>query len=202
QQRPRPPLVAILLLHAGRQPGVRSQISGRDQARAARDPQSRRSLRRRADAGRAADRRCRVHAQLRLCVADAQGNSVRTLAGLQSRGCGPFLRTAAARGGHDQVESQQDSRRRYGLAPLERPQARTEELKDAVGRASRDGVRGRGTMNEIRYTRWREYYPEDAVRFYSLRLREAAMIKMTPTQIIPRGTDWHFFNELKRELKG
>jgi hypothetical protein len=47
----------------------------RDQAGAARDPQSHRSLRRRADAGRAADRRCRVHAQLRLCVADAQGNS-------------------------------------------------------------------------------------------------------------------------------
>jgi len=27
------------------------------------------------------------------------------------------------------------------------------------------------TMNEIRYALWREYDPEDAVRFYSLRLR-------------------------------
>ena len=58
------------------------------------------------------------------------------------------------------------------------------------------------TMNEIRYALWREYDPEDAVRFYSLRLREAGMIKSTPTQIIPRGTDWRFFDELKRELKG
>ncbi len=58
------------------------------------------------------------------------------------------------------------------------------------------------TMNEIRYARWREYDPEDAVRFYALRLREAGMIKSTPNNIIARGTDWRFFNELKRELKG
>ena len=57
------------------------------------------------------------------------------------------------------------------------------------------------TMNEIRYARWREYDPEDAVRFYSLRLREAGMIKSTPNNIIAQGTDWRFFNELKRELK-
>ena len=41
---------------------VHSKISGRDQARAARHCQSRRSLRKRADARCAADRRCRVHA--------------------------------------------------------------------------------------------------------------------------------------------
>ena len=28
-----------------------------------------------------------------------------------------------------------------------------------------------------------------------------AMIKSTPTKIIAQGTDWRFFNELKRELK-
>jgi NitT/TauT family transport system substrate-binding protein len=27
------------------------------------------------------------------------------------------------------------------------------------------------------------------------------MIKSTPTKIVTRGTDWRFFNELKRELK-
>jgi NitT/TauT family transport system substrate-binding protein len=58
------------------------------------------------------------------------------------------------------------------------------------------------TMNEIRYANWRDYVPEDAVRFYALRLREAGMIKATPNRILNEGTDWRFFNELKRELKG
>ena len=57
------------------------------------------------------------------------------------------------------------------------------------------------TMKEISYTRWREYDPEDAVRFYALRLREAGMIKSSPNKIIAQATDWRFFNELKRELK-
>ena len=43
--------------------------------------------------------------------------------------------------------------------------------------------------------------PEDAVRFYALRLREAGIIKSAPNKIIAQGTDWRFFNELKRELK-
>src|SRR5215211_5141596 len=58
------------------------------------------------------------------------------------------------------------------------------------------------TLREIPYTKWREYDPEDTIRFYSLRLREAAMIKSSPNRIIAQGTDWRFFNELKRELKG
>jgi len=41
----------------------------------------------------------------------------------------------------------------------------------------------------------------DRVRFYSLRLREAGMIKSIPSKIIAQGTDWRFFNELKQELK-
>ena len=57
-------------------------------------------------------------------------------------------------------------------------------------------------MNEIRYALWRDYDPEDAVRFYALRLREAGMIKSNPNSIIAQGTDWRFLNELKRELKG
>jgi NitT/TauT family transport system substrate-binding protein len=57
------------------------------------------------------------------------------------------------------------------------------------------------TMNEIRYARWQDYDPEDTLRFYSLRLREAGMIKSTPNRIIEQHTDWRFFNELKRELK-
>jgi NitT/TauT family transport system substrate-binding protein len=58
------------------------------------------------------------------------------------------------------------------------------------------------TMKEVPYGRWREYDPEDTVRFYALRLYEAGMIKSTPQQLIAQGTDWRFLTELKRELKG
>jgi NitT/TauT family transport system substrate-binding protein len=57
------------------------------------------------------------------------------------------------------------------------------------------------TLNEIPYNKWREYDPEDTIRFYALRLRETGMIKGLPNKIIADGTDWRFFNELKRELK-
>ena len=56
-------------------------------------------------------------------------------------------------------------------------------------------------MREIPYAKWRSYDPEDAVRFYALRLREAGMIKSSPNKILADGTDWRFWNELKRELK-
>jgi NitT/TauT family transport system substrate-binding protein len=58
------------------------------------------------------------------------------------------------------------------------------------------------TLKEIPYVRWRDYNPEDAGRFYALRLREAGMIKSTPNKILADGTDWRHWNELKRELKG
>ena len=57
------------------------------------------------------------------------------------------------------------------------------------------------TLNDIPYNNWREYDAEDTIRFYALRLREAGLIKATPQKIIADGTDWHFLNELKRELK-
>ena len=57
------------------------------------------------------------------------------------------------------------------------------------------------TMKEIQYARWRDFDAEDTVRFYALRLHEAGMIKSTPAKIIAQGTDWRFFDELKRELK-
>ena len=57
-------------------------------------------------------------------------------------------------------------------------------------------------MKDVPYGKWREYDPEDTVRFYALRLREAGMIKSSPQKIIAQGTDWRFLNELKKELKG
>ena len=57
------------------------------------------------------------------------------------------------------------------------------------------------TLTEIPYRNWREYDPEDTMRFYALRLHEAGMIKSSPKKIIAEGTDWRFLDELKRELK-
>jgi NitT/TauT family transport system substrate-binding protein len=59
----------------------------------------------------------------------------------------------------------------------------------------------RQTLQEIRYDRWREFDPEDSLRFYALRMQETGMIKSSPQQIIADGTDWRFLDELKRELK-
>jgi NitT/TauT family transport system substrate-binding protein len=56
-------------------------------------------------------------------------------------------------------------------------------------------------LKEIPYGQRRDYDPEDAVRFHALWMREVGMIKNSPQEIIARGTDWRFFNELKRELK-
>lgn len=56
-------------------------------------------------------------------------------------------------------------------------------------------------LEEIRYRAWRDYDPEDSMRFYALRLHEAGMIKSSPKQLLAEGTDWRFFNEIKRELK-
>jgi NitT/TauT family transport system substrate-binding protein len=57
------------------------------------------------------------------------------------------------------------------------------------------------TLTELPYDKWRDYDPEDSLRFYALRLREAGMTKSSPQKIIADGTDWRFLNELKRELK-
>jgi NitT/TauT family transport system substrate-binding protein len=57
------------------------------------------------------------------------------------------------------------------------------------------------TMQEVPYDKWREYDPEDTMRFYALRLHEAGMIKSSPQKLIAQGTDWRFLTELKKELK-
>ena len=57
------------------------------------------------------------------------------------------------------------------------------------------------TLKDIRYDRWREFDPEDSMRFYALRMQETGMIKSGPQKIIADGTDWRFLDELKRELK-
>jgi NitT/TauT family transport system substrate-binding protein len=57
------------------------------------------------------------------------------------------------------------------------------------------------TLSDVPYNRWREYDPEDTLRYYALRLYELGKIRSTPQKIIAEHTDWRFLDELKRELK-
>jgi NitT/TauT family transport system substrate-binding protein len=57
------------------------------------------------------------------------------------------------------------------------------------------------TLAELPYASWREFDPEDSLRFFALRLHEVGMIESSPNKLIAEGTDWRFLNELKRELK-
>jgi NitT/TauT family transport system substrate-binding protein len=54
------------------------------------------------------------------------------------------------------------------------------------------------TLTELPYASWREFDPEDSLRFYALRLHEVGMIKSSPNAILAEGTDWRLLNELKR----
>jgi NitT/TauT family transport system substrate-binding protein len=55
-------------------------------------------------------------------------------------------------------------------------------------------------LKDIPYGKWREYNPEDTVRFYALRMRDIGMIESNASQFIDRHTDWRFMNELKKEF--
>jgi len=57
------------------------------------------------------------------------------------------------------------------------------------------------SVSELPYDKWREYDPEDTLRFYALRLHDAGLIKSSPNKSIAESTDWSFLNELRRELK-
>ena len=56
-------------------------------------------------------------------------------------------------------------------------------------------------LKEIPYGQWRDYDPEDAIRWHALWMREVGMIRNSPQKLIAEHTDWRFLNELKRELK-
>ena len=57
------------------------------------------------------------------------------------------------------------------------------------------------SVRGLPYGKWREYNPEDTVRFYGLRLQESGFIRSGPQKLIAQGTDFRFLNELKKELK-
>ena len=56
------------------------------------------------------------------------------------------------------------------------------------------------TLSDVPYGKWRDYDPEDTIRFYALRLHEAGMIKSSPDRIIAEGADWRLLREVRREL--
>ena len=58
------------------------------------------------------------------------------------------------------------------------------------------------TLKDIPYRKWREFDPEDTLRFYALRLREVGLVQSSPQKLIAEGTDWRFWKQLVRELKG
>ena len=57
------------------------------------------------------------------------------------------------------------------------------------------------TLKDVPYDRWREYDPEDTIRFYTLRMRDTEFSKSTPQKITSDSTDWRVLDELKRELR-
>jgi len=44
------------------------------------------------------------------------------------------------------------------------------------------------TLNELPYAVWRDYDPEDTIRFYGLRMHELGMIKSSPQKLIAEHT--------------
>ena len=56
-------------------------------------------------------------------------------------------------------------------------------------------------LMQLPYGRWREFSPDDTLRFYALRLHEAGMTKSSPQKILAQGADWRFLDELKQELR-
>ena len=55
-------------------------------------------------------------------------------------------------------------------------------------------------LREIPYDKWRDYSPEDTIRFWALRLKELGMIKYPPQEIISKNTDWSHIASLKNEM--
>lgn len=56
-------------------------------------------------------------------------------------------------------------------------------------------------MKELPYRTWRQFSPENTVRFYAIRLYELGIVKSDPKKLIAQGTHWRTLNELKKELK-
>ncbi|MEK0084253.1 ABC transporter substrate-binding protein [Benzoatithermus flavus] len=111
-----------------------------------------------------------------------------------------------ALGNREFVRAHPIAAKRYLRAVLKSADICAAEPERAARALVDAGFRGRyehalQALREVRYDRWRDYDPEDTLRFYALRLHDVGMIRSSPKELIAAGTDWHFFAELKRELK-
>ena len=82
----------------------------------------------------------------------------------------------------------------------ENPEQATYTLLDSGVLSKKDFVPILDSLKEIPYDKWRDYKPEDTLRFYALRMREVGMIKTPPEEFITSYSDWSFLNGLKKEL--
>ena len=48
---------------------------------------------------------------------------------------------------------------------------------------------------------WRDFDPEETLRFYALRLADAKLLKKPPSRILAEGTNFAFFRQMQKELK-
>ena len=48
---------------------------------------------------------------------------------------------------------------------------------------------------------WRDFDPEETLRFFALRLADAKLVKLTPQEIIAQGSDFAYMRQLRTELK-
>ena len=56
------------------------------------------------------------------------------------------------------------------------------------------------SLGEIPYDKWRDYSPEDTIRFWALRLKEVGIIEYSPQEYISKNTDWSHIASLKKEM--
>jgi NitT/TauT family transport system substrate-binding protein len=64
-----------------------------------------------------------------------------------------------------------------------------------------DPEHARQALRELPFGKWRDFNPEETLRFYALRLREAEMVKSSPQTIIAGGSDWRIVDRLRKEMK-
>ena len=130
QQRRGPALVPVLLLHAGRQPGVRPEVPGGHEARAPRDPQGHRHLCARSRSGP----RARLwstgvsRASYDYALQTMKDLPYAQVARVRPRGHAALLRPAPARGRDDQVEPAEAHRPGHRLAVPQRAEEGAEGM--------------------------------------------------------------------------
>lgn len=80
-------------------------------------------------------------------------------------------------------------------------QDRARTIAAAIDRKVDDNPRLLRELLDHQNFNWRDYDPEETLRYYALRLADAKLLKKTPSRIVADGTDFSFFRRMQRELK-